>query len=284
MTHRHAVFVVCLVLAVLASPTIVAQETPTQTETANTTTESADTAGMGAQMTAFLQSSSSAANDSVENGMWEARFNQSNASERARLVTNRTGSLEQRLERLRAQNETIQQRYENGTLNEQAYIARQSQLNARIDALQTAVNDTDEAAAQAGVNDSRLERLKGNASQLRGQQVAGIARGLGAGPPDHAGPPADRGPSGDRATGPPTDRGGPAGPATNTTSNSTSDGPGAAPGNGGGGGGGPGTSGGSGGNSGNSGGGGSGNSGGGGGGNSGNSGGGGGGSGGGGPP
>lgn len=225
MSYRYAVFVVCLVLAVLSSPTIVAQET------ANTTSEGADTAGIGAQMTAFLQSSSTAANDSVENGMWEARFTQSNASERARLVANRTGSLEQRLKRLEAQNETIQRRYENGTLNEQAYIARRSQLNARIDALRTAVNDTDEAATRAGVNDSRLERLKGNASQLRGQQVAGIARGIGAGPPDHAGPPTDRGPSGDRAAGPPTAQGG---PATNSSSNSTSDGPGTTPGNGGG--------------------------------------------------
>jgi hypothetical protein len=247
MTHRHVVVVACLVLALLAAPSIVAQEAPTATETAtatqadttNTTNATDESAGMGTQMTAFLQSSSTAANDSVENGMWEARFDQSNASERARLVTDRTGSLDQRLERLEAQNESVQQRYENGTLTEQAYIARQSQLNARIDALRTAVNDTDEAARETGVNDSRLERLKRNASQLRGQRVAGVARGLGAGPPDHAGPPSDRGagagppgdtgPPSDRGAdaGPPSDRGTPDGPARNSTSDSTSDDPGA---------------------------------------------------------
>jgi len=191
MTHRHTLLVVSVALAMLVSPTILAQETATATR--NTTNESGETAGMGTQLTAFTQSTSTAVNDSVENGMWKAGFDQSNASERARLVRDRAGSLERRLERLQRQNASVQERYENGSLPQPAYVAQQSRLSARIDALRTAINDTDEAAAQAGVNDSRLERLRQNASALTGPEVAAIARGLGGGPPDDRGPPEDRG-------------------------------------------------------------------------------------------
>jgi len=199
MTHRHTLLVVSVAVAMLVAPTIMAQETATATDNA---TNQSETAGMGAQLTAFTQSSSSALNDSVENGMWKAGFNQSNASERARLVRDRAGTLEGRLARLQAQNESVRERYENGSLPEPAYIAQQSRLSARIDALRTAINDTDEAAARAGVNDSRLERLRQNASTLTGPEVAAIARGLGGGPPANRGPPAD---GGDR--GPPEDPG-----------------------------------------------------------------------------
>ena len=216
MTHRHAVLLLCVVGVVLLAPSIVAQETPTPTATANATNES-DDAGMGTQMTAFLQSSSAAANDSVENGMWQARFDQANASERAQLVTNRAGTLEERLAQLQARNETIQSEYENGSLPQPAYVAQQSQLSARIAALQTAINDTDAAATEAGVNDSRLETLRQNASELTGPQVAAVARGLGGGPPETAGPPGNRtagppdqaGPPGNQTAGPPNEAGPP---------------------------------------------------------------------------
>ena len=200
MTYRHALLVVSVALAMLVSPTILAQETATATQ--NTTNES-ETAGMGAQLTAFTQSNSAAVNESVENGMWRAGFNQSNASDRARLIQNRTGTLERRLERLQRQNATVQERYANGSLPEPAYIAQQSRLSARIDALRTAVNDTDAAAAQAGVNDSRLDRLRRSASNLTGPEVAAIARGLG-GPPgdaDDSGSPENRTDSDDTTDG-----------------------------------------------------------------------------------
>ena len=206
MTQRYVVLLVaCAVVGAVAGlPAVAAQETATPTET-----NDSDGDGLGTQLTAFTQSSSAAANDSVENGMWNAGFEQSNASERAQLVTDRTGTLEARLERLQGQNESIQEQYENGTLSEQAYVARQSRLAARIDALQTAVNDTDEAATEAGVNDSRLERLKQNASQLSGPEVARIARGLAGSPAEM--PPQAANRTSDRPA--PTDRG----PATNET-------------------------------------------------------------------
>jgi len=249
MAHRHAVVLLCVV-AVLVAPASVAQERPTPTE--NTTDESNST-GVGTQLTAFLQSSSAAANDSVENGMWNAQFQRSNASRQAQLVANRTGALEQRLERLQRQNESIQAAYANGSLSQPAYIARQSQLTARIEGLRAAVNDTDAAATEAGVDDSRLETLRRNASELSGPQVATVASGLGNGPPanrptdtgppsnetDTASPPEDAGPPGNETvvrspangTGPPGNQSSnAAGAAANRTTGAEESGGGASAG------------------------------------------------------
>ncbi|QIO23927.1 hypothetical protein [Haloarcula sp. JP-L23] len=196
MTRRYVVgLVLCLVAAaMLGLPAAAAQETTTdtatnETATSDTTTngtaanDTDDGPGLGTQLTAFLQSSSAATDDTVENGMWQAGFERANENKRAQMVTSRTGALEQRLERLRERNESLRERYENGTIPRQAYVAQQSRLAARIDALETAVNDTDEAAAVAGVEDSRIERLKENASRLSGPDVAAIVRGNGGGPP-----------------------------------------------------------------------------------------------------
>jgi len=194
MSPRQATLLTVLVIVgtvAVGLPAVTAQETATET----VATQNDSASGMGTQLTAFLQSNSAAANDTVENGMWKSAYNQSNETERAELVTDRTGSLERRLERLQERNATLEQRYENGTISEQAYVARQSRLTAEIAGLQTAINDTDTAAEQTGVNDAALERLKQNASKLSGQQVSSIARGI-AGPPETAGP-GEQGPPGD---------------------------------------------------------------------------------------
>lgn len=189
MKRRYVVgLVLCLVAAAMVGlPAAAAQETATETATPVTTdtdaNETDDGPGLGTRLTAFLQSSSAATNDTVENGMWQAGFERANGSHRAQMVTSRTGTLEQRLERLRERNESLRERYENGSLPRQAYIAQQSRLAARMDALKTAVNETDEAASVAGVEDERIERLKENASRLPGPGVAAIVRANGGGPP-----------------------------------------------------------------------------------------------------
>ncbi|MFC7026418.1 hypothetical protein ACFQJ5_00445 [Halomicroarcula sp. GCM10025324] len=186
--------VLIAVLAVVAVPAVSAQTaTGTATETPTANESDADSPALGTQLTAFLQSNSAAANDSVENGMWKANFERAEASQRERLVDRRAGTLERRLERLEARNETLRQRYEDGSLSRQAYVAQQTRLSARIDGLQTAVDDADTAATRSGVDNDRLARLRQSASELTGPEVAEIARGLGGGPPadrpGQAGPP-----------------------------------------------------------------------------------------------
>lgn len=173
-----------------------ATETPTPTETASADESGNDTEALGTQLTAFLQSSSAAANDSVENGMWRANFERAPEAQRGDIVTKRAGALERRLAQLQAQNESLQERYESGNITEQAYVAQQSQLAARIDGLKTAVADTDTAAQQTGVKDAGLDELVRNASELKGPEVASIARGLAGGPPADAPGQANKGPRG----------------------------------------------------------------------------------------
>jgi hypothetical protein len=205
-------------------------------------TVDAGNASMGAQLSSFMQASTAEANGSVDSGMWEARFEQSNASDRARVVRNRAVTLEQRHERLRERMSAVQADYENGSLPEPVYVARASRLNSELATLEDAINDTADAAESSGVDTSRLADLRENAGNLTGKAVAKRARNLSvanppgvempgkpphAGGPDDAGPPEDRGndqnpadgqQSKDRSndsetenddTGPPDDRGPP---------------------------------------------------------------------------
>lgn len=183
MNARQAVIVVALILA---SATIVALPAVGATATPTATNASDGDAGLGTQMTAFMQSSAARANDSVDNGMWVARSDRANASERADLVRSRTGALDRRLERLRERNRTLEAQYENGSIPEPAYVARSSRLAGEIAALQESLDDTERVANRSGVNATGLDRLRQNASDLRGPQVAAIARGLVGGQP---GPP-----------------------------------------------------------------------------------------------
>lgn len=165
--------VVLVVVAMAASvslPAVAATPTPTD--------DSGDDAAAEAAMTAFMQSTAARANDSIESGMWQARVHNANESTRASMVTNRTDRLSERLERLQERNRSLKDRYENGTLPEAAYHARASQLSGRIVALRDSVSDTGVVAAEVGVDRTQLARLRQNASELRGPQVAVLARGL----------------------------------------------------------------------------------------------------------
>ncbi|WP_135303982.1 hypothetical protein [Haloarcula amylovorans] len=205
MTRRHGVLLVTCVVAValVGLPAVAAQETVTPDEAAT----NGSGPGLGTQLTVFLQSSSAAADGTVENEMWKAGFERANGSQKSDRVTSRTGALEQRLDRLRTKNQRLQARYENDSVPRPAYVAQKSQLDARIKALRAAVNDTDEAAAEANVDTDRIQRLKENASELSGPEIAVTAREVGGGPPGNAGPPTDAGPRSENETrgGPPTD-------------------------------------------------------------------------------
>ncbi|MFC7019437.1 MULTISPECIES: hypothetical protein [Haloarcula] len=174
--------VLAVVVAPAASAQTATETTPSPTEAPTANDSEAAGPALGTQLTAFLQSSSAATNDSVENGMWKANFERADATQRERLVTERAGVLERRIERLETRNETLQRRHENGDLSRPAYVAQQSRLSARIDALKGAVADTDSAAADVGVDDGRLDQLKRSASELRGPRIADVARGIAGGP------------------------------------------------------------------------------------------------------
>lgn len=165
----------------------------------------ASNASLGATISAFMQASAADAQGSVDNGMFAAEFNSTEDPEaRAGLVTGRAKALEMRVERLRAERaELLDDSDGNVTVAERAKAAR---LASRIESLERAINQTEHAAQVAGVNTTRLDELRSNASQLAGPEVAALATGLvgngnappGAGPPAHANS-AGKGPGG-RAT------------------------------------------------------------------------------------
>lgn len=158
----------------------------------------ASNASLGASVSGFMQANAADAEGEVDDGMFAARFDNTSQERRAALVENRAGTLEQRLERLREQRAELL----NGSDGEPPTVAdraKAARLTARIDALTESIDATSEAAASAGVNVTRLEELRRNASELKGSEVAELAGGLAG--TERGGPDVDRGKSADRRNG-----------------------------------------------------------------------------------
>lgn len=198
MTTRTVVaLVAALVLLGAVAPALALPALESSTASTDAAVQTNDTANesaeLGASVSGFMQTSAANAEGEVENGVFRAEFaNASNETQRA-MVTQRTATLEQRLERLRAQRNALLNESDNLTVEERAKAAR---LAAEIDGLKQAINTTDDAAVEAGVNTTRLDRLRTEANELDGPEVAELARGLAGqgdrGPPENRGPPADR--------------------------------------------------------------------------------------------
>jgi hypothetical protein len=156
---------------------------------ANASEANASNASLGASVSAFMQASAAETEGEVDDGMFTAAFNRSGERSRADLVTGRTNTLADRLETLQAERQELLEREGNLTVAERARAAR---LAARADALQNAINNTEQAAERAGVNADRFDELRENARNLSGPEVAEMAtslvenpgRGPGAAPGD----------------------------------------------------------------------------------------------------
>jgi len=175
----------------------VTNETATD-ETASTANDTSnETAPLGSQISAFMQSTSATADESVESGMWEARFETANRTNQSTMVDRRAAVLETRLQRLQAELEGLNSSDTPG-LADVSHAARVASLTTRISALESTLNKTSTVAAEAGVNRTRLDQLRENASSLNGRAVSKLARGLTVVENPGRGPPADRGPPDDR--------------------------------------------------------------------------------------
>jgi len=189
-----------------ASAPLVAQED----ETNATTNETDNGTAPGAMLAGVAEVQEAEVEGEVERrtfGLQVAAAN-SNAS-KASVVANHTQALDQRLADLRERKQELTAARENETISESRYRGEMAGLAARISALQSMSNETATAArglpAAAleahGVNASAIDRLRTDASNLSGPEVAAIARNI-AGPPGNrsAGPPFGNG-----MGGPPSD-------------------------------------------------------------------------------
>jgi hypothetical protein len=166
---------------------------------------------MGAEISAFMQSSASETDGAVENGMFEAAYENETADDRTDLVRNRTGELRDELANLRERRHRLQENREN--MSRVEYRARMSRLVNDIRSLERAANRTEPLAEEVGVNTTELREVRTNASNLTGEEVSTLAQQMAVVPDDvDRGPPEDRGQGNDTTSdenaGQPDDRGG----------------------------------------------------------------------------
>ena len=195
-TRAPAIAALCAValLAVVAPVAAAAAGGATggvQSDATNATNDSS----MGAEISAFMQSSASEADGAVEDGMFEAEYDERTDDDRATLVEHRTGDLQADLAELRERRQELRENRDE--MSEVEYRARMSRLVSDIRSLERSVDRTEPLAEAAGVNTTALRSIRNNASELSGQEVAELARQLSVVPDDRP----DRGPDGDRGNG-----------------------------------------------------------------------------------
>ncbi|MCT9097742.1 hypothetical protein [Haloarchaeobius sp. HME9146] len=139
---------------------------------------------MGAQVSTFMQSSATDANASVDSGMWSAAYNGSKSNEsKAALVTQRVNDIDARLAALEKKKQRLQDRKDE--MNPVAYKAQLAAITSQLAAISEDINQTETRAEEVGVNTTKLEELRTNASDMAGPEVAAMARELaGNGPPE----------------------------------------------------------------------------------------------------
>jgi len=126
------------------------------------------------------------------------------AESKAGVVAGQAENIQQRLDALEARKANLTEARENGSITAGKYRAQVAELSTKIQSARTLANATaaeseglpEELLASKGINVTAIQTLQERAGELRGGEIAEIAR-------DIAGPPADRGPSDRR----PDDRG-----------------------------------------------------------------------------
>ncbi|MEY7851544.1 hypothetical protein AB7C87_20360 [Natrarchaeobius sp. A-rgal3] len=189
---RSSRVIVLLVIAVVcgltAAPAAAGDSTPPPLD--STSNESTEPGG-NLSVSSFMQSSAADAENSVESGLFETKYENTEGEERAALVADRTAALETQLEALEAEREVLEEADENVSTGE--YRARAAKLTIGIAALERSLERTIPRANETGVDENRLVDLRSNASELSGSAVAADARGIAGlgqfddGPPGLAG-------------------------------------------------------------------------------------------------
>lgn len=180
-----ALVVGLLVLTMGAIGAVVADDAPSETD-GDTDAESNES--FGATVSSFAQASVAEAESEVDDGMFAAALNRSDEDERRALIEQRQERLEQRQERLAADRASLRDvDPDEATVRDRAVAAR---VDAGAIGLERSINGTEQAAAAAGLDTETLAELRANASELRGPEVAELARSI-AGVGGERGPPVD---------------------------------------------------------------------------------------------
>lgn len=164
---------------------------------ATDTTGNTSNASLGVAISSFMQATAADAETTVDSGLFAAKFNDSNASERPRLVNQRVATLQTRVTELQAERRALL----NATGDDPVTVAERAKaarLAARAASLRQAINTTAVTAERADIpiNKTTLDRLRQDARNVTRGPTMGIVPGLvasdGRGPPE-ASPGADQG-------------------------------------------------------------------------------------------
>ncbi len=186
-------------LAITLIGGVTAQPQPDDAPTDNATA-TANTSSFGAEVSSFMQASTAEAEGELDEHMFGAAISRADTQEERRaLIDSRHQELQQRHAELTHQRSAIS--HDAPGVRDYAIATR---VSVGANQLEHSINGTEQAAEQAGLDTDDLNELRTNASEMRGQDVAALARGLTAGPnsgddhsaADRRGPPDDR-PQGD---------------------------------------------------------------------------------------
>ncbi len=184
MKGGAVVFVVCLAVVGLAIA-------PAAAGLGSSQSADGEASAMGDELSTFVHTNTANAGFSVDEGMFEAKYEAADDEERAALLAERADGHESTIAELEDEAATL----ENGEdLDPAEYNARMTRLAVSLNAVDTSLNHTaDRAAAVDGVAPEAIQELRANASALAGPEVAEHAAGIQGvepprGPPDDAGP------------------------------------------------------------------------------------------------
>lgn len=150
----------------------------------------------------FMQSSAAAADNEVESGLFDAKFENADDESRADVVTDRADRLESELASLEKRYESLQERQAKSNVSPVAYDAQLTRLSVKIASLESSIDRAESRAERTGVDTDRFDDLRGKAAGLNRPEVAATASSIpGVGPPENRGPADDETGASDDAPG-----------------------------------------------------------------------------------
>lgn len=113
---------------------------------------------MGPAVSTFMQSSAADTSEGVDNGMFDAAYENAAEEDRKAIVADRTHHLEGEYERLEGEYERLEDRKEE--MNPVAYDAQLIRIAVSLSALETSVHETIPRADDEGVDTDRLNEIR----------------------------------------------------------------------------------------------------------------------------
>ncbi|WP_266078763.1 DUF7096 domain-containing protein [Haladaptatus caseinilyticus] len=170
-------FAVALPTAAAPSSTEPANVSPNAFQTDQNTTSSNST--LGAEISSFMQVSTSQTKGTVDTGLWVARFNNTeNRSARQSLVRHQVADLETELEDVRQRKQALVEARNNGEISTLRYQARMSEIVGEIRSLENAINETKPRAEKVGVGNRKLRNMSEQTKTVGGPEISEVARSL----------------------------------------------------------------------------------------------------------